>query len=629
MEDSSKTTETVGASLQSAPTDQLALAELCRAYEALERGQTTPDVGLPFIDEPVLVLAGLFGSERASLVVDELWARRCIVVIDRELDPDGAETPVDGWFPERALLVSGPGADDVYRPQNRFWIPSSRASETDTPRDDTSNESICLIPNIVSSGDDDGDLAEEAEEGVNEEDHSSAKPPRHLALFQKALLPALAVLAPMARMDSRGCVRNPIEVLRETLRCHGITEDHDMEFVNWLVQRDYIFIVEIGPRVIWVREEAHALVGRREMIIKPADADLGCIIIDDDDKPEAPPSKPSKPDLRHLRGRRFSRDLIAAAVVTFIDVADDSGKVLRPIEHLEKVLASLGEDRERAHGLLTSLVHRGFVDNIRSTFVHLLQAALDFAEEWKKATELTLAAIADERTSARVEEEPDSSHEAPDAPLPAVVEEPPVAPLPLIDEIVEKPAAEAVVVFAPSEATPAAIVVEEPVTEAAAEVVATIVVREPATQELIIPETPALTAGEVEPHSAELSRRITLTPGAFEIMRSYRLAYPGQDAGDIVSALIIQHLGPRVSVLEAALERSYKLLLERRSKTRDHQGKPIVYTASTVLRCNPPLMSLEEATTQLACMAERGWIRWVHPPRKRDRRPQSYIVLLR
>jgi hypothetical protein len=261
--------------------------------------------------------------------------------------------------------------------------------------------------------------------------------------------------------------------------------------------------------------------------------------------------------------------------------------------------------------------------------VHLLQAALDFAEEWKKATELTLAAIADERTSARVEEEPDSSHEAPDAPLPAVVEEPPVAPLPLIDEIVEKPAAEAVVVFAPSEATPAAIVVEEPVTEAAAEVVATIVVREPATQELIIPETPALTAGEVEPHSAELSRRITLTPGAFEIMRSYRLAYPGQDAGDIVSALIIQHLGPRVSVLEAALERSYKLLLERRSKTRDHQGKPIVYTASTVLRCNPPLMSLEEATTQLACMAERGWIRWVHPPRKRDRRPQSYIVLLR
>jgi hypothetical protein len=66
MEDSSKTTETVGASLQSAPTDQLALAELCRAYEALERGQTTPDVGLPFIDEPVLVLAGQ--RDRARVV---------------------------------------------------------------------------------------------------------------------------------------------------------------------------------------------------------------------------------------------------------------------------------------------------------------------------------------------------------------------------------------------------------------------------------------------------------------------------------------------------------------------------------------------------------------------------------
>lgn len=613
MEDSSKTTETVGAPLQSAPTDQLALAELCRAYEALERGQTTPDVGLPFIDEPVLVLAGLFGSERASLVVDELWARRCIVVIDRELDPDGAETPVDGWFPERALLVSGPGADDVYRPQNRFWIPSSRASETDTPRDDTSNESICLIPNIVSSGDDDGDLAEEAEEGANEEDHSSAKPPRHLALFQKALLPALAVLAPMARMDSRGCVRNPIEVLRETLRCHGITEDHDMEFVNWLVQRDYIFIVEIGPRVIWVREEAHALVGRREMIIKPADADLGRIIIDDDDKPEAPPSKPIKPDLRHLRGRRFSRDLIAAAVVTFIDVADDSGKVLRPIEHLEKVLASLGEDRERAHGLLTSLVHRGFVDNIRSTFVHLLQPALDFAEEWRQATELALAALADERDLSR-----DRTPEAP-----AEVDEEPVhddVPLPTNDDTPQVPAPDPVAETHEAVVAPTSAITEEPASDPIVEAPAVV----PADDDPS-PDAPPPTVTRDGGDAC----RIHLTPKAHELLDAYLHAYPDRSAEDVLSVLVVEHLAPLVKARKNPLERSYQLLVAHLSKAR--LPERIVFGPVNVLRCYPPHPARDKADEQIQQMEALGWVQWVRPPwnKRGARRPMPYIILLR
>lgn len=629
MEDSSKATETVGASPDDAPTNRSTLPELCRAYRALESKQTIPEKGLPFVNEPVLVLADPLDAERASLLVDELWGRGCILVMDRELDPESAETSVDGRLPEKALLLAEPSEDDEYRPRNRYWIRFAGQTERDTPSDTPSDEVLCLIPNIVSSGDEDGDLpADEVEDGAEDpeegdEPSHSGKPPKYLDLFKKALLSALTVLTGIAR-GGDGHVHHPMDVLRETLRRYGIADDRGMEFVNWLVQHDYLYIVEIGPKIIWVREEAHALVGQRDKIVKPADADVGRVAILDDGETDQTPSQPDKPDRRYLRGKRFSRDLKAAAIVAFIDVADDSGKVFHPIEQLERVLDSFQEDRERAVGLLTRLASDGFVRGVGNTSTQLQSAAFDFAQEWAKATELTLATVLGAR-----DPQPDEEEEPPEAAAERTAPEALDSPT---DVVMEEPTPAVVAVFVPSEPAPAPATVDEPAAKVVEEVAVALPPDRPAPafEEALPPQALApMEVAVTPPTPLESYLPIVLTPEALEIVKAYLLGYPGQDAGAVISALIVEHLGPKIRLLEAALERSYALLLERRCKTRDHKGKPIVYIPSSILRCNPPYMHEDEADSQLACMAERGWICWVHPARGRDRRPQPYIVLLR
>lgn len=554
MEESNEAFEASSDSPVGITTPSANLAELTSGYQLLEARATIPEKGLPFTENPADVLSELFSSKKAGFVLDELWARLCVVVT--------TEPNEDQELIERALIISEPADGDARTPRTRCWIRSDNSYATEPASEPVMDTVVCLVPNIVSSGDDDGDLSfepdeteanHEDDEGAEEDSSDTKKAPTYIVLFRNALLPALTLLTGIARAHEN-YVHDPINVLRETLRRHGIEEHLDMAFVNWLVRCDYIYVAVPGPKIIWVRDDTYTLLGLHEKIVKPVDADAG------------------RPFL--LR-KEFSRDLTAAAIVAFIDIADDHGIVLNPIDHLEKVLEAFGEDPSRAVGLLQKLARERYVRGVGHTSTRLQPAALDFAETWRKATELTFEAL-----DAPTGDVPEDLPPEPEAPLP-----PPIA------EVVEQE-------------IPA---LDEP----------------PFVSETSVP-------AEIETAlSPPIS--IELTEEALAILEAYLAAHPEQEASELLSALVIEHLGREIRLLESALEQSYALLRERSSRTRDHQGKPVVFTPASLLCCYPPHLSKEEAEAQLFCMAERSWIRWVHPYRRRgvQRRPPPYIVLMR
>ncbi|MBP6945414.1 hypothetical protein KBD61_02330 [Patescibacteria group bacterium] len=306
-------------------------ASLLRVYEILSLHSQERDQGLPFVANPLTILAD---EEHAEQFLTALHARRCILL--REDD--------DESLPERALIIQPPTEQDHVYPLRILLSEEDMAEINAMPTVlDGNKDSRCLVNGVEVA--EEGDDVDSDDGGVPSPDANAHIRVMHDARAALSAMIQCCLEALKRAADDDGTVLWPLRVIEDVLAQMNLPAGTAVEFINTLIHEGYAFTAPGYAALQLIQPSAPA--ERTRM----AEDDAAV----DEEKTVIPQQVVAGNGLVRFRGKTFPPSLLPACIRLLREHATPEGIVYDYITLIKRLLAEHEVDPGRYLGVIKKL----------------------------------------------------------------------------------------------------------------------------------------------------------------------------------------------------------------------------------------------------------------------------------